>query len=86
MDDATLFGVFQPLAAQLCGQQNGSNFALQSDFHHAVSRRLHGDVLQLADPDTRGAESFQQEQQPYVAPRLGCAQQPLAFGAGQLPL
>lgn len=48
-------------------QQNGTDFAFQSNFGLAVFRRFDGDLLHLADANTGGADGFHQERETVVA-------------------
>ena len=56
-----LFGVFQQLAAQLAGDEDGADLAFQGDLRPARSGRLHGNILHLADPDAGGADGLHQQ-------------------------
>ena len=65
--DFLLFGVFQQLAAELRGQQNGADLALQCDLGTAALRGFHGEKLHLADADTGRADALHQQRKPRIA-------------------
>lgn len=79
-----LFGVFQQLAAQLVGDQDGADLTFQGDLCPPCFRRLHGEVAHLADPDSGGTDGLHQQGQPLFAlcPRRGG--EGIAVSSGQL--
>ena len=53
-------GVLEQFAAQLGREENDPNFALQGDLRLAFPCGLHGDILDLAYPDSGGSDGFYQ--------------------------
>lgn len=80
-----LFGVFQQLAAQLAGDEDGADLAFQGDLRPARSGRLHGNILHLADPDAGGADGLHQQSQPRFVLRLCRSGEGVVVGPGQVP-
>ena len=80
-----LFGVFQQLAAQLAGDEDGADLAFQGDLRPARSGRLHGNILHLADPDAGGADGLHQQCQPRFVLRLCRSGEGVVVGPGQVP-
>ena len=56
--DLLLSGVFEKLPAQLAGEHDDPDLPLEGDLRPALPRRLHGDILNLADPDAGGADGL----------------------------
>lgn len=58
--DVLFFRVFQELAAQLAGQQDGADLPFQRDLRPPRLSGLHGDIPHLRDPDPGGANRLHQ--------------------------
>lgn len=84
--DFLLFGVFQQLAAELRGQQNRANLALQCDLGTAASCGFHGEKLHLADADTGRADALHQQRKPSISAALRGGEQTGILRARQLSL
>ena len=78
-------GVLQQLPAQLAGQQDGADLALQADHGPACQGGFHREIADLADPDAGGADGLQQQGQPLPAQGAGGAQQAVVLLPGQVP-
>ena len=52
--------ILQQLAAELFLQKDGPDLSLHGDFCHSVFGRFHGDIADLADPDTGSAHRLYQ--------------------------
>lgn len=82
--DFLLFGVFQQLAAQLRGKQDGANFALERNSGASRPCRFDRDIAQFADADTSRAKRFHDECKAFLFACACCREQAVIFGAGQL--
>ena len=82
--DFLLFGVFQQLAAQLRGKQDGANFALERNSGASRPCRFDRDIAQFADADTSRAKRFHDEFKAFLFACACCREQAVIFGAGQL--
>ena len=76
-----LRGKLEQLAAELRGQQNHANLALECNFRLTILRGLNGDILHLADANTGGADGFHQERETVVARSFRRGDQPFIFCA-----
>lgn len=70
--DFLLLGVFQQLAAELCGQQNCPDLALERDLGAAALRGLNGEIFHLADADAGTQQMLSIRSARRVSPAL-CA-------------
>ena len=61
LGDPLLPGIAQQLRPQGTGDQDLPAFALAPHGHDVMLHRLHGEVLQLTDPDAGTAQSLQQQ-------------------------
>lgn len=61
-----LFGVLHQLVAQLGGQQDRADLALEGDGGPSCPRRLHGDIPQLGHADAGGAQGLHDEGEAFL--------------------
>ena len=59
-----LSGVLEQLAAQLAGEEDGADLALEGDIRLTGTGGLHSDIAHLADSDAGGADCFHDQRNP----------------------
>ena len=74
--DFLFSGVFEELPAELAGDEDGADFALQGDFRLARLCRCHGDIPHFTDPDARGADGLHEQGQALFSRFLCRSNQP----------
>lgn len=77
-------GVLHQLAAQLGGQQDRADLALEGDGGPSRQRRLHGDIAKLGHANARGAERFHDEGEAFLPTLPRGGEQAVVFLLRQL--